>query len=402
MLIFRPVGTKILFADDDALVSRIYRDKLVEEGFDVIVAEDGVVTLRRMLEFRPDVVVLDLLMPKMNGGEVLKFIRQHPELKSTRVIVFSNSFLSALVEQVGAAGVQETLPKSCATPARLIEVVRKVAAGPAAGAAPSGGGRISIASDFTPATANDEQFNTRVQSEFAQNLPGVVAEIRKECGQLLAAQDAASELAAVEELSRKVGFLTQMSSMAGNQPLAQLASALELLVYHLSEKGGAVSDSARDTIATTTAFLTAEMENLGATGVEEPPPVTVLLVDDDEVTNRAIIHALSHANFHAVGETDPKKALEYLRQNACDVVLLDIEMPGMDGLELCEHIRTLDNHRRTPVIFITGHGEAKTRAWATLSGGNEFICKPILPIELTVKVITSVLRERFARQKRQG
>jgi CheY-like chemotaxis protein len=405
VLAFAAVGTKILFADDDALVSRIYRDKLAEEGFDVAMAEDGVVAMRRLLEFRPDVVVLDLLMPKMTGGDVLKFIRQHPELRSTRVIVFSNSFLSSLVEQVGSSGVEETLPKSTATPQRLIELIRKVLASPPPGghapaplSASAKAPAPATSESATTVARKDEQFRTRVQAEFVQHLPAVVADIRKYCSQLISAADTASELARVEDLSRKVGFLTQMSTMAGNQPLAQLASALELLLFHLHEKGAAVDASCRHTITTTVAFLAAQLEPFTAVGIEDQPQATVLVVDDDAVSNRGILHALVHANVRAVSEMDPQKALERLRHTPYELILLDIELPGMDGLELCEQIRTLRFHQKTPVVFITSHNDIKTRSRAILSGGNDFICKPILPIELTAKVITEVLRGRFARQ----
>ena len=415
------VGKKILLADDDALVSRIYREKLVEEGFEVAVAEDGVVAMRRLLEFKPDLLVLDLLMPKLTGADVLKFMRQHPELKSTRVIVFSNSFLAALVEQVGSVGVEESLPKSTATPARLIEAIHRVLAEPlirprppeTTGKAPLPGAQaetpaakpptiLTILKRDTPEerAVKDEKFRTRVQDEFMQHLPSVVADIRALCQELIATPDSATEVVPLENLIRKVGFLTQMSTMAGNHQLAQLASALELLLFHLHEKGGPVGDSCRNTIATTVAFVTEKLETLGTIGMAELPPADVLVVDDDAVTNRGLVHSLVHASVHATSETDPQKALERLRQMPYDLILLDVEMPGMDGMQLCEQIRALRLHQHTPVVFVTGHQDLRTRSRAILSGGNDFISKPILPIELTVKVITEVLKGRFAGQDR--
>src|SRR5579871_499061 len=219
------MGCKILFADDDALVSRIYRDKLAEEGFDVATAEDGLVAMRRVVEFRPDIVILDLLMPKMNGADVLKFIRQHPDLRHTRVIVFSNSFLANIVESVGDSGVEETLPKSTATPSRLIELIHKVLTNPAPASAPQPVNHathspspkpvpqlIKLPESAVERKQNDEQFKSRVQDEFSRHLPSVVAEIRRVTDRLLAASDPKTEMDRIEELSRKVGFLTQMST----------------------------------------------------------------------------------------------------------------------------------------------------------------------------------------------
>lgn len=416
MLASCAVGTKILFADDDALVSRIYRDKLADEGFEVAVAEDGIVAMRLLLKLQPDVLVLDLLMPKMTGADVLKYMRQHPELNSTRVIVFSNSFLSTLVEEVGSVGVEESLPKSSATPARLIDVIHKVMSRPPtrrpvpssivesssakaeATSAPPSSPTAPKPETASERAAKEAQFRTRVQAEFVMHLPAVIADIRSFCAQLIAARDLDQELDSVEDLSRKVGFLTQMSTMAGNQQLAQLASALELLLFHLHEKAAAVGESCRHTITTTVAFLAAQMENFSAAGAEELPQATVLVVDDDAVSNRGLLHNLVHANVRAASETDPQKALAKLKHSTADLIILDIELPGMDGLELCERIRALPLHKHTPVIFVTGHSDLKTKSLAILSGGNDFITKPILPIELTVKVITEVLRGRLARQ----
>ena len=415
------MGTKILFVDDDALVTRIYRDKLADDGFEVATAEDGLMAMRKALEFRPDLIVLDLLMPKMTGADVLKFIRNHPELKSTRVIVFSNSFLANLVESVGSIGVEETLPKSSATPARLIELIHKVLEAPApapaasqasppppaARAEPPAPAPKPLPTFFKPPDTpserrvKDEQFRSRVQDEFARHLPGAVAEIRKVCDRLLAASDPKAELDCIEDLSRKVGFLTQMSTMAGNNPLAQLASALELLLFHLYEKEGPLEDSCRNTIATTVAFLTAQLDPLGNSAAEVLAPANVLVIDDDAVSNRAILHALLHANVSATSETDARRALERLNQSTYDLILLDVELQDANGVELCEHIRSLPLHRTTPVMFITGHSDTKTRSRAVLSGGTDFITKPILPIELTVKVITEVLRGRIARKNEQ-
>ena len=404
------MGCKILFVDDDALVSRIYRDKLAEDGFEVATAEDGLVAMRRLVEVRPDVVVLDLLMPKMNGADVLKFIRQHPDLKHTRVIVFSNSFLANLVESVGTGGVEETLPKSTATPVRLIELIRKVLTDPAAGsgapaATPAAAAKpqsmpqlIKLPESAVERKQKDEHFKHRVQDEFSRHLPEVVKEIRKVTDQLLAASDLKSEMDHIEELSRKVGFLTQMSTMAGNNPLAQLASAFELLLFHLYEKEGPLEDSCRNTIATTVAFLTAQLETLGDAPPEILLPATVLVIDDDAVSNRGILHALINAGISATSETDASKALEILQMTPYDLLLLDVELQNISGVELCECIRALPLHHQTPVVFITAHTDQKTRSRAVLSGGTDFISKPILPIELTVKVITEVLKGRILRQ----
>jgi CheY-like chemotaxis protein len=76
-----------------------------------------------------------------------------------------------------------------------------------------------------------------------------------------------------------------------------------------------------------------------------------------------------------------------LERTHFDLIFLDVEMPGQSGLELCSHIRKMDTNRATPVVFVTAHSNFERRARSVLSGGNDFIAKPFLPIELAVKTL---------------
>jgi DNA-binding response OmpR family regulator len=69
-------------------------------------------------------------------------------------------------------------------------------------------------------------------------------------------------------------------------------------------------------------------------------------------------------------------------------------MPGMTGFELCTKLRALPQHKKTPVLFVTCMTDLESRAKSSLSGGNEFIAKPFLLIELTVKALTYILRKQ--------
>ena len=70
-------------------------------------------------------------------------------------------------------------------------------------------------------------------------------------------------------------------------------------------------------------------------------------------------------------------------------------MPGIDGFELCTKIRELPAHKNTPVIFVTNLTDFKSRARSSLSGGNDFIAKPFMFIELSCKALTYLMRARL-------
>lgn len=81
----------ILLVDDNPLVLAAYRGALERRGYRVETAEDGLAAMRKVLAIKPHLVVLDLVMPKLEGAYVLKFIHSKGELKSTRVIVLSEA-----------------------------------------------------------------------------------------------------------------------------------------------------------------------------------------------------------------------------------------------------------------------------------------------------------------------
>ena len=74
---------------------------------------------------------------------------------------------------------------------------------------------------------------------------------------------------------------------------------------------------------------------------------------------------------------------------------MDVQMPGMDGFEACSKIRQTKANGKTPIVFVTGQADSKTRSQVATCGGNGLIAKPFLTAEVTVKALTSALRGRI-------
>ena len=124
------------------------------------------------------------------------------------------------------------------------------------------------------------------------------------------------------------------------------------------------------------------------------------MVDDEAISRRAIVYALEKAKLKSVNVEDPQEAFQLLLENEFDLVFLDVDMPNMSGFELCAKLRTMPLHQRTPVVFVTSLNDFESRTSSTMAGGNDFIGKPFLFIELTVKALIHVMRSRL--QPRQG
>ena len=104
--------TKILLAEDDKFFSAIYKNKLSRAGFEVEVVEDGEAAIEYLKTKTPDILILDLVMPKKDGFEVITFLKNDDKLKDVPLIVFSSLNQKADIEKAKGLGVDDYFDKS--------------------------------------------------------------------------------------------------------------------------------------------------------------------------------------------------------------------------------------------------------------------------------------------------
>jgi DNA-binding response OmpR family regulator len=114
---------KILIAEDDSMLRNIMAEKLTNEGFDVVTAADGEIALQEVLSQNPDLILLDILMPKMDGVTMLKKLREDKKFLALPVILLTNLGYGEQVDEALKHGVQDFLIK---TNWSLDDVVAKV------------------------------------------------------------------------------------------------------------------------------------------------------------------------------------------------------------------------------------------------------------------------------------
>jgi DNA-binding response OmpR family regulator len=116
---------KIVLADDEKFIAKAYSEGLNRAGFQVITANDGITALEEIKKNKPDMVLLDLIMPGMTGFEVLKSVKEDGELKKTPVFILSNLSQKTDQEEANSLGAEEFIVKSDIS---LEELVNKVKA----------------------------------------------------------------------------------------------------------------------------------------------------------------------------------------------------------------------------------------------------------------------------------
>jgi CheY-like chemotaxis protein len=168
-------------------------------------------------------------------------------------------------------------------------------------------------------------------------------------------------------------------------PVWLLASALEGLLLQLSHKGFDFTASAQRTAASAVDLLEALCVRGLDPNLATEPRIRILAVDDDIVSRLAISLALKKVFNEPNLASEGKAALDLAVQHPYDVIFLDVQMPGMDGFELCTRIHETVRNRATPVVFVTRHSDFSSRAKSSVSGGVDLIGKPFLTFEITAR-----------------
>lgn len=117
----------------------------------------------------------------------------------------------------------------------------------------------------------------------------------------------------------------------------------------------------------------------------------VLIVDDDPDILRLVSYNLTQAGFDAVAADSGRKAIEIVQQQPPDLIILDVMLPDVDGMEVCRTLRGHDASRHIPIIMLTARSEEIDRVVGFELGADDYVMKPFSPRELILRV-KSILR----------
>ncbi|PJB08778.1 response regulator [bacterium (Candidatus Gribaldobacteria) CG_4_9_14_3_um_filter_33_9] len=119
------MGKKILIAEDEAILSTLLEKKLIEEGYQIFVAEDGEKTMEILNKEKVDLLLLDIIMPKKSGFEVMEEMKKDSKLSKIPVIIISNSGQPVELSKIKELGAKDWLIKTEFSPQEVVEKIKK-------------------------------------------------------------------------------------------------------------------------------------------------------------------------------------------------------------------------------------------------------------------------------------
>jgi diguanylate cyclase (GGDEF)-like protein len=131
---------------------------------------------------------------------------------------------------------------------------------------------------------------------------------------------------------------------------------------------------------------------------EVPNPNRVLVIDDSEDIHRLVVARLRPDGVEVSGELDPQQGIERAIQGVPDLILLDIDLPGMDGFEVCRRLQEHDRTRHIPIIFLTGATDVTSKVRGLDLGAVDFVSKPLDQLrllELRARVSAALRSKRY-------
>ena len=400
---------RVLLVDDDAVVLRTYRDRLSAHGFQVNTASSGAVATSILRSAKPDVVVLDLMMPEVCGVDVLKFIRSEGRLADTPVVVLANAYRDDLGRHAARIGVEKAFLKAQCSPSVLMAAIDEIlqpnlaTAGSSEPVSHTAKSVQALCAD-SGATATPDQ-NTEVGPEesaveggtnLLAEAPTLRAALRELFQRLARGPRTGPEQdERLQDLFCKVHFLAGEAGRTEFGQLAQTTAVFDALLQALMEAPNRLGGPMLRTLGSLVDLVGLLLQLACDSLLRGPLSARVLVVNDDLMANETVVGALREAQLDVWSTQDSVVAWQWINGEQFDLVVLNMEMPVLNGFELCKRLRMVRGYEKTPVIFVSSRDDVDSRARSTLSGANDMIAKPFLPQELAAKVVMQLVRRQM-------
>lgn len=339
----------ILVVDDDPLVLTGFREVLLREGFDVTAAASGREAVSHIHEQTFDVILTDMLMPKVNGFDVLRCAQ---EVQPDAVVVMVTGYASvkSAVEAL-RQGAYDYLVKPCEDEELLFRV------------------RMGIERIYMRRELRTKEIDAEKMKAIAQTAVTVNDQINTPLNVILNS----AEYIRMKTLPES-GDLRQSLDFIG-QEVSKIKSVIQRLAR--------IADPQVREYAGGTAYMVdveRSGQREGGNGSDPTARRRILIVDDEQFMVHTLAKILELMGYDVLSALGGQEAYRLFTQQKVDLVVSDLHMPDMNGLELLTSIKT--QNPEIPVILVTGYGVENARAVAAAWKADGFLGKPFKITEL--------------------
>lgn len=221
--------------------------------------------------------------------------------------------------------------------------------------------------------------------------PGLLRTIRSALDSLA---DSREPLAVCEAVARDIDELGACLTSIGGHPVQRIVASIDSLLRERPAQTPFEPGMIR-TIRHAVDLAASLLDPRFLKRAKNLADPRALVIDDDQDLLSTVTAALDSAKIQSAGTADADDALKKLGSESFDLVLLDIGLPTVNGIDVCGRIRELPEHKETPVVFLTVGDSVENRAQSSLNGGTDFIAKPFNVHELAVKAATWAYRNQL-------
>jgi CheY-like chemotaxis protein/signal transduction histidine kinase len=370
-----PSNLTVLVVDDDPLIQHLLRGQLEQEGFRVLTAVDGVDGLTMAREARPNVIILDIHLPKLDGWQVLAELKSDPALVNIPVVILSVEEQRSRAFSFGAC---EYIVKPV-EPDRLVAIVRK--------AVQPGSGDVLV--------VDDDDDSREMVSRNLRRAGFTTIEARDGEEALLRARVVRPAMVILDLLMPRVdGFevLRTLRAEGHEVPVLVLTGKTLTADDRKVLQEGLVRVVAKDGVAVEHVIREAR-KALVARRVVEAAKLPRILYVEDSPQNRDIVRRYLGSDYDLYEAEDGEHGLERAAREVPDLILMDLSLPRIDGWEATRRLKANAALKHIPVVALTAHAAREDQARARAAGCCDYLTKPIERDQLI-----GVIRKHLAAQ----
>jgi DNA-binding response OmpR family regulator len=363
---------RLLLVSEDQLVSNYHRLRFESMGLAVETARSTEAARRIARERTPDLTLID---PVMTGFSPIQAVEILREVLSEKPLWVISRLPNPVVRAMEKAGADRVQGMGTGPEANLFNLAADALGLPA----------------FDPVEPDGEH-ETWVHS-ISSAAPEAINNLRVAVHEFV--KDPRNSVG-LYEIFRQTHQISHRVWMLQLSALGRLTNSMEALVYDLYAMPEQINPSVVRTLSQAIDFLALLFNEDTLHKLQDPAAADVFVVDDEPAARQMISAAMKLVQLKITCADDPAMAMSVLSDNRFDLIFLDVNMPQGSGFDLCTQIRQLEDHRRTPIVFLTGMNNFQNRAQSSLSGGNDFIGKPFNLLELGVKALMWIFKGQLS------